>query len=66
MSAGVVRLSVLAAVLAASAGPASAAATYTNWWAVEIAGTAEQADTLAQKYEFINKGTVWDVGFPFW
>ena len=55
MSASLV-LVVLATVLAETA---SAAATYTNTWAVEIpVAEQRQVDALARKYGFINKGTV--------
>ena len=31
---------------------------YTNTWAVEVEGGKEQADAVAEKYNFVNKGQV--------
>ena len=57
------RALLLAAVVIAAgycdASFAPAAATiYANVWAVQVEGGSEEADALAKKYNFINKGQV--------
>ena len=37
---------------------AGSAPLYANVWAVEIDGSKEEADALARKYHFVNKGQV--------
>ena len=37
---------------------ADSAALYANVWAVQVDGGREEADALAKKYNFINKGQV--------
>ena len=39
-------------------GPQDSDPLYTNVWAVEVEGGKEQADALASKYHFENKGQV--------
>ena len=38
--------------------PHDAQPLYTNVWAVEVDGGEEEADALAAKYHFVNKGQV--------
>ena len=40
------------------AAGSAALALYANVWAVRVEGGREEADTLAKKYNFINKGQV--------
>ena len=37
---------------------AATAKPYTNIWAVEVNGSKEEADALAAKHHFVNKGQV--------
>ena len=43
---------------AAVAGRHDTVPVYTNSWAVEVEGGRSDADALAAKYGFVNKGTV--------